>query len=61
MHSVEITEFSVTQILREIKIVKLKGSKSAILRNLEALKFNVYEFLHFLKAENHQITKIQSP
>ena len=29
-HSVEITEFSGTQILREIKVDEARGSKSAI-------------------------------
>ena len=59
---VEITEFSTTQILREIKIVKSKGSKSAIFWHIyvEALKFDFYGFLHFLKAKIAQINRIQT-
>ena len=39
---------------------KLEVQKSAILPHYEALNFEFYEFLHFLKAEIHQIIRIQS-
>ena len=41
-------DFSITQILREINF-----------QPLEVLNIYFYEFLHFLKAENYQINKIQ--
>ena len=44
-------DFSITQILREIKIGDSRNAKSAILTHLEALNLEFYEFLHFLKAE----------
>ena len=49
-------DFSISQILREINI---GDSRSAILTHLEALNFEFCAFLHFLKAEIHQINKIQ--
>ena len=48
-------DFSVTQILREINFEESRNAKSAILSHLQALNFDLYEFLHFLKAEIHQI------
>ena len=54
-------DFFITQILREINFGDSRSAKSAILTHLEALKFDFYEFLHFQKAENHQINLIQSP
>ena len=44
-------------------IIESRGAKSAILTHLyfEALNFDFNEFLHFLKAEIYQISKIQSP
>ena len=44
--------FSITQILREIKFGDFGGPKNAILTHLEALNFDLYEFLYFLKAKN---------
>ena len=44
-------DFSITQILREINFRDFRSAKSAIWTHLEALNFDVYEFLHFLKAE----------
>ena len=41
-------DFSVTQILREINFEYSRSAKSAISTNLEALKLDFYEFLHFL-------------
>ena len=55
----KLQEFSVTQILREIKVGESRGPKSAILTYLEALNSTFYEFLHFLKAEIDQNDKIQ--
>ena len=51
-------DFSITQILREINFGDFTSAKSAILANLGALNVDLYEVLHFLKAE---IDKIQSP
>ena len=41
--------FSVTQILREIKVVESRDSKSAILTLLGPLKFVSYEFLYLFE------------
>ena len=57
----KLQNFSVTQILREIKVGWYGVSKSSILTHLEALDFDSYEFLHFLNAEIDQMNKIQSP
>jgi len=46
-----LQNFSVTQILREIKVGESRESKTAFLRCLEALNFDLCEFLHFLKAK----------
>ena len=54
-------DFSITQILREIKFGDARSAKYAIFMHLEALNFDFYEFLHFLKAEIYQFNKIQSP
>ena len=51
-HIVIFHDFSVSQILREIKF--------AIFAILEALYLPYYEFLHFLKSEIIQNNKIQS-
>ena len=42
--------FPITQILREIKFGDSRSAKSAILTHLEALNWDFYDFLHFLKA-----------
>ena len=52
---------SLDKILREINFGDSRSAKSAILTHLEAVNFDFYEFLHFLKAEFYQINKIQSP
>ena len=49
--------FSVNQILREINLGGSRSAKSAILAHSEALNFDFYEFLHFLKAEIYHLTK----
>ena len=54
-------DFSITQISREINFWDSGSAKSAILTQLEALNFDLYEFLHFLKAEIYQTSKIQNP
>ena len=54
-------DFSITQILREINFEESGSAKSAILPHLEAVNFDFYEFLHFLKAEIDQMNKIHSP
>ena len=54
-------EFFITQILHEINFWDSRSAQSAILTQSEALNFHFYEFLHFLKAEIHQIHKIHSP
>ena len=56
-HSVETGNF---MILREINYGDSKSAKSAISTHLEALHFDLHEFLNFLKAENYQINTIQS-
>ena len=47
--------FSIIQILREINFRYSRSAKSTISTNWEALNFDFYEFLHFLKAEIYQI------
>ena len=54
-------DFSITHILCENKVRESRVSKSAILINCEALNFEFYEFLHFLRAQIDQINKFQSP
>ena len=44
-------DISITQILREINFGDSTRAKSAVLTHLEALNFEFYELLHFLKAE----------
>ena len=53
-------DFTVTQILREINFRDYRSVKSANFVISEALNFDFYEFLQFLKAEIHQSKKIQS-
>ena len=43
--------FSTPQILREIDFWDPRSAKIAILTHLEALNFDFYEFLQFLKAK----------
>ena len=45
-HSVEISHFSITQILREINFGDFRSPKSAR-THLDALNSDFYEFLHF--------------
>ena len=54
-------DFSITQILREINFEESGSAKSAILTHLEAVNFDFYAFLQFLKAEIYQIYIIQCP
>ena len=54
-------DFSITEILREIKFGDSRSAKSAILTHSDALNYDFYEFLHFLKAEIYQTNKMQSP
>ena len=54
-------DFSITQVLREINFRDARSAKSAILTHLEALNFDLYEFLHFLKDEIYQINHLQIP
>ena len=44
-------------IFREINFVDSRSTKSAIFTHLEALNFDFYGFLQFLKAEIYQINK----
>ena len=53
--------FSFTQILHELNIGDSRCAKSAILTHSEALNFEFYEFLHFLKAKMYQKTKFRAP
>ena len=57
----KLQNFSITQILREIKVAKCRYPNSATFDYLEALNFDFYAFLYFLKAEIYKINKIQSP
>ena len=60
----KLQNFSVTQILREIKVGKFKVSKSVILAHFEALNFGLFYFLNFFTLQRLQftkLTKIQSP
>ena len=54
-------DLSITHILREIKFGDSESAKSAISTLSEALNFDIYEFLHFLKSEIYQIDKVHSP
>ena len=54
-------DFCIIQILREINFGDSWSAKSANLPHLEALTFDFYEFLHFLKAAIYQINNIHSP
>ena len=48
LHSVEISGFSITQILREINFWDSRSAKYAILSHSEALNFDFNQFLHKL-------------
>ena len=61
MFQVKLHDFSNTQILREINFGDSRNAEYAILTHLEALNFDFYEFLHFLKAENSKSTKFRAP
>ena len=54
-------DFTITQILCEINFGDSRSAKSAILTHLEALNFDFYGFLHFLKAEIHTFNKLRRP
>ena len=56
----KLQNFSVIQILREIKIGEFGVSKSTILLHSKALNCDIYAFLHFWEIEIYQINKIQS-
>ena len=60
-HSVEISAFSVTQILREINFLDFRSAKSAIVTYLEALNFAFYEFLLFWETEIDQTNLFKAP
>ena len=53
-------DYCIIQILREIRFEDFQSAKSATLPHLEALQFDYYEFLHFLKAEIYQMNKFHS-
>ena len=46
----KLQKFSNTQIFREINFGGSRGEKSDIIAHLEAMNFDFYDFLHFLKA-----------
>ena len=46
--------FSITQLLREIKLDDFKCPKTAILTHLEALNLDFNDVFHFLKSEIHE-------
>ena len=45
-------DFSIAQSLRENNFGDFNSAKSAIFTHLEAMKYDFYEFLHFLKGLN---------
>ena len=53
----KLQKFSVTQILREIKVGKSIVSKSAILTHLEVLNFDISEFCTFCRLKFTKSTK----
>ena len=55
----EIQDFSITQIFREINVRDFRGKKTAILAHFEGLDLDFHEFLLFLNAEIHQMSTIQ--
>ena len=57
----KLHDFSITQIFHEINFWDSKSAKYAILKHLEALNFDFYEFLHYLKAAIYKLNKIQRP
>ena len=59
MPFIDFTNFSATQILREIKASESGTSKIAILTHLEALNFDFHDFLHFENAEIDQKSKFR--
>ena len=54
-------DFSITQILREIKFGGSRSAKSAISSRLQALNSDFNEFLHFLNAEIYSNHKFKTP
>ena len=54
-------DFSITQILRGINFGDSRSAKSANFTNSEALNFDIYAFLHYLKDGFYQIDQIQKP
>ena len=54
-------DFTVTQILREMNFEDSRSAKAAILIRLDALNFDLYEFLHFLKAAITKLIKFRAP
>ena len=54
-------DFCITEILREINFEDSRSAKCVILTYLEALNFDFYEILQFLKTEIYQSNKIHSP
>ena len=55
----KLQNFSVTPILREIKVSISRVSKYATLTHFEGQNYEFYEFLHFLKAKIYPFNKIQ--
>ena len=53
-------DFSVTQILREIKIGESRVSNSAILTIKETLNLEFHSFVHFLKMKLNKLTKFRA-
>ena len=57
----KFNDFSITQILREFNFGDSRSAKSVILTHLEAIKFDLNEFLHYLKAGVNKLTKFRDP
>ena len=56
----KIHDISITQILREIKFGDSRSPKSAIYTHLEALNFDLYEFLHFGRLKFTKLTQFRA-
>ena len=57
----QFQDFSITQFSREINLWDSINANFAILTHLQALNFEFYQFLHFLKAAVYQIDKLLRP
>ena len=52
----EISDFPITQIVREINFGNCSSGKTAVVTHLETMNFDFHALLHFSKAEIAQIS-----